>query len=246
MFARELTASPEVMSSVAEEEDERRGMVSRWSTDSSDLSDSSDEEAIDMEVSPVPGSLTREVGREAGQESAQKPSEEYHEAQEVAQETPSARDSTNTSSGSDPSPASQKYKRTEKQYSEDATLPFNNLTTQLAALEASLNHLVSHASDLDTAFGQVRDAMIALREKVTETLADTQQFLDEIQGVEGQLAEVRRAMKGKGKEKEFVGSSDGNQDGREEDKGQGEENDNDKGKEVEQDMQFVGEDGIDR
>ncbi|KAK3485198.1 uncharacterized protein B0T23DRAFT_43314 [Neurospora hispaniola] len=172
MFTRELTASPEVMSSVAAEEDDRRGMVSRWSTDSSDM-DSSDEEVMNREGLSVSGG--RRLTREAGQE--------------VAQEIPSAQDNSSSSSSNNNnrrkhSPASQETRNEgiEQQKSEEPGIPLENLTTQLAILQASLNRLVSQVTGVETAFGQVHEIMIALGKQATETLVDIRQFSEEVKG----------------------------------------------------------------
>lgn len=231
MFARELTASPEVMSSVAAEEDDRRGMVSRWSTDSSDISDSSNssDEEMDREGLTVSGRrrLTREAGGEA--------------RQDIAQEIPSAQDNSSSSSGNnndrEHSPASQETRNEgiEQQKSEEPIFPLGNLTTQLANLQASLNHLVSQVTSVETAFGPVREAMVGLRQKATETLVDTRQFLEEAKGVERQLAEARRQVKGKATE--VVGNSEDHQEQVREQEENGrhkEGNDDHKGKKAEE------------
>ncbi|KAK3946616.1 hypothetical protein QBC32DRAFT_329145 [Pseudoneurospora amorphoporcata] len=225
MFARELTASPEVTSSIAaaaekdeeEEEDDRRGMVSRWSYDSSDFSSS-----------PVSGSPSREVeGQEAQRRvSVDEPAQQRHDQQQTtcAQEDSTSKSSSSSGSGSGsgscPSSSSQeKEETTEQQRSGGGSfLPFfDKLANQLGNLQASLNHLISQATSIEAAVGEARDAMITLRDRARKARVDTaQSMMREVDRVEGQLAEVRRAMEGKGKD--VVCSSD-----KEEEKRKGDE-----------------------
>ncbi|EGO54994.1 hypothetical protein NEUTE1DRAFT_47582 [Neurospora tetrasperma FGSC 2508] len=220
MFARVLTASPEVMSSVAAEEDERRGMVSRWSTDSSDMSDSSDssdEEVVDREVWAVSGGPTREACEKFGQKSVEEPAkgllqgilgkdyERQRPSEEPIRETLWAKDrpagqEPNAITATESCRVLQENEGREQQQDEEPIPRFHNLTTQLANVQAALDHIVSQVTSVETAFGRVREAMIALRKQATETLIDTQQFSEEVKGVQRQLTEVKRQLKGKIKE----------------------------------------------
>ncbi|CCC14161.1 unnamed protein product [Sordaria macrospora k-hell] len=223
MFARELTASPEVMSSVKaeakkeeekHEEDDRRGMVSRWSYSSSDFEDG---QMVDREVSPVPGFSTPEAGQEAEQVSV----EEQHLVQEGGRQTPSAQKSRNSTTGgtttSGPPTSSEENDETEQQRGEELSLPFNNLNAQLSNLQISLDSLVSLAVSVEAAVGEVHDAMITLCDRAREAFVNAGQFMEEVERVEGQLGKVRRQLKGKGKE--IVGSGEREKPEDDEDKG---------------------------
>ncbi|KAK3486244.1 hypothetical protein B0T13DRAFT_484113 [Neurospora crassa] len=246
MFARELTASAEVLSSVAAVEDDRRGMVSRWSTDSSDISDSSDssdEEVMNWEGLSVSRGPTRKACEKIGPESVEGPAEGLpkgilgkHETQKPSEgpirETLWAKDQPvgqgpNATTDTKPYPGSQ-----------ENDLPFQNFTTKLTNLQASLNQLISQATSIEIAFGQVREAMIDLRQKATETLVDVEQFVEKIRRTEEELAEVRRPVKGKAKD--FVGNGEDHQEQarkEEENSRHQEGNDDHKGHEKEQYME---------
>ncbi|EAA29349.1 hypothetical protein GE21DRAFT_9674 [Neurospora crassa] len=247
MFARELTASPEVLSSVAAVEDDRRGMVSRWSTDSSDItdsSDSSDEEVMNWEGLSVSGGPTREACEKIGQESMEGPAKELlqgilgkdHERQKPSEGPIRGKIwAKDQAAGQEPNAIT----TTEPcRVSQENDLSFQNFTTQLANLQASLNQLISQATSIETAFGQVREAMIDLRQKATETLVDVEQFVEKIRRTEEELAEVRRPVKGKAKD--LVGNGEDHQEQarkEEENSRHQEGNDDHKGHEKEQYME---------
>lgn len=207
MFARQLIASPKLTDSekAVKEVEERRGMVSRWSYSSSDFSDG---EAGDGEVkaSPVCGS-TRSAEQNAEQESGEKPqkepsmvsrveqSEEPKSSEEAARETSFGQDS---GCNDEPSLSFQDIQRSgQHQNDEEVIPPFNGLKSELANIRASLNNLVSQATNTEAAFDQVREAMIALRNGAREALVNVEQFMQEMEMVERQLAEDRRDLKGK-------------------------------------------------
>lgn len=251
MFARVLTASPEVMSSVAADEDDRRGVVSRWSTDSSDM-DSSDEEVMDREGLTVSDGPTREACEKIGQESVEGPAKgllhgilgEDHERQSPSegpiQQTLSTK---GQAAGQEPNftttepwPASEVNEGREHEQDEEPIPRFHNLTTQLANLQGSLNHLEFQITSVETAYEQVREAMIALRDEARETLINTAQFMEEVEMVKGELAEMRRQVKDEATE--VVGISEDHQKQarkEEENSRQKEGDDNHKGKKAEED-----------
>ena len=260
VFSRVLSASPETTSAgekeeeerkkaeeerkKAEEEDERKGMTSRWSYSSSDFSsdDEDNGENGDMEVSPVSVSPTRE-SLESGQDAKRVSAEEraQQDQQTSAQEPAPQHIETSISEPDN--------KRTEQLQSMEPLPPFTNLTTQLASLQASLNSLVSQATIVEIAMGEVRDAMIALRDGARETLVDTAFMMEEVERVEQHLGEVRRGMKGKGKEV-VRGEEDNQEQGTKAEVigEKGEVGGKDKGKKGDEDtllgvgMQFVGDD----
>ncbi|KAK1779619.1 LOW QUALITY PROTEIN: hypothetical protein QBC45DRAFT_450775 [Copromyces sp. CBS 386.78] len=186
-----LTASPEVMTSVLEEgEEEEDGSLKKRGMD---------EKKDDWKVSPVSG--------------REKPTSEEEDCEGLGGASRTQESSGSSSSSSNqPSPSSHGNleESEQQQQAEEPIPPFNNLGIQLEHLQASLNHLVSHATSVETSLGKVRDAMAALRDRAREALVNTVQFMEEVERVEGELGELRRAMKGQ----VAVGSGEGEDKGK--------------------------------